>query len=133
MYISMALLQCIFIVVLQAAICYQNTQQANLLPEIDTSALLSKTTISDTIPMRAKDRLGRIKWENIAFMGFQVWFFGMAVDAVSVALTEVNIQGTHTQTSRLFIKTQLRSWFWLSLMVYAPSWVHSKLSMAISG
>ncbi|KAI8327347.1 hypothetical protein BD560DRAFT_418203 [Blakeslea trispora] len=81
MYIAMALLQCIFIVLLQAAICYQNTQQANLLPEIDTTALISKTTVSDTIPTRAKDRLGRIKWENIAFMGFQVWFFGMAVDA----------------------------------------------------
>lgn len=79
----MALLQCIIIFGLQAAICSQNTIQANLLPDSDSSVLLSTTTGTDTIPIRAKDRLGRIKWENIAFMGFQVWFFGMAVDAVS--------------------------------------------------
>ncbi|KAI8977061.1 hypothetical protein BDF20DRAFT_872744 [Mycotypha africana] len=80
-YITVALLQCLFIVVLQAAICLENTQQANLLPDYDTNVLLSTTTNTDTIPIRAKDRLGRIKWENIAFIGFQVWFFGMAVDA----------------------------------------------------
>jgi len=81
----MALFQCIFIITLQASICSQNTLQADLLPDIaDNSSLLSSTTSSaDTIPIRAKDRLGRIKWENIAFMGFQAWFFGMAVDAVS--------------------------------------------------
>ncbi|KAK4521185.1 threonine deaminase [Mucor velutinosus] len=83
LYISMALLQCIFIITLQASICSQNTLQANLLPDIgnDSSLLLSTTSSADTIPIRAKDRLGRIKWENIAFMGFQAWFFGMAVDA----------------------------------------------------
>ncbi|EPB89471.1 hypothetical protein HMPREF1544_03702 [Mucor circinelloides 1006PhL] len=83
LYITMALFQCIFIITLQASICSQNTLQADLLPDIaDNSSLLSSTTSSaDTIPIRAKDRLGRIKWENIAFMGFQAWFFGMAVDA----------------------------------------------------
>ncbi|RCH78127.1 hypothetical protein CU098_004883, partial [Rhizopus stolonifer] len=81
MYITMALLQCLFIVTLQAFICYENTIQANLLPSFDTSVLSSTTTGSDTIPARARDRLGRIKWENIAFMGFQAWFFGIAVDA----------------------------------------------------
>ncbi|KAI9475985.1 MAG: hypothetical protein EXX96DRAFT_284404 [Benjaminiella poitrasii] len=81
LYITMALLQCIFIVTLQAIICSQNTLQADLLPEFDTDILSSTTSEADTIPIRAKDRLGRIKWENIAFIGFQVWFFGMAVDA----------------------------------------------------
>lgn len=88
----MALLQCIFIITLQASICSQNTLQADLLPDIDDdSSLLSSTTSSaDAIPIRAKDRLGRIKWENIAFMGFQAWFFGMAVDAVSLQVVNWN-------------------------------------------
>lgn len=32
----------------------------------------------------AVDRLKRIKWENIAFIGFQFWFVGMSFDAVSL-------------------------------------------------
>ncbi|CAO3608723.1 unnamed protein product [Mucor hiemalis] len=77
----MALLQCIFIIALQAAICSQNTLQASLLPKSTSTILDSATTSASAIPLRAKDRLDRIKWENIAFMGFQAWFFGMAVDA----------------------------------------------------
>lgn len=83
LYIAMALFQCIFIICLQAAICSENTQQANLLPQSNSTLLDSTTSDASTIPLRAKDRLDRIKWENIAFMGFQAWFFGMAVDAVS--------------------------------------------------
>ncbi len=78
----MALVQCVIIVALQAAICSQNTLQAALLPEIDSTLLNSAVDGTSAIPLRAKDRLGRIKWENIAFIGFQAWFFGMAVDAV---------------------------------------------------
>ena len=79
----MATCQCLIIVALQAAICYLNTYQANLLPEPTTdSALTASSTPNDLIPIRAADRLGRIKWENIAFMGFQVWFLGMVFDAV---------------------------------------------------
>lgn len=79
----MALIQCIFIIVLQTIICSQNTLEANLLPQSNnTDVLLSRITTTDTIPLKANDRLGRIKWENIAFIGFQLWFFGMAVDAV---------------------------------------------------
>ncbi|KAG2208908.1 hypothetical protein INT47_011048 [Mucor saturninus] len=77
----MALLQCIFIIGLQAAICSQNTLQANLLPQSDSRLLNSLTNNSSEIHLRAKERLERIKWENIAFMGFQIWYFGMAIDA----------------------------------------------------
>ncbi|KAI8375892.1 hypothetical protein BD560DRAFT_488616 [Blakeslea trispora] len=82
LYVSMASSQCLIIIALQAAICYLNTYQANMLPEPTTnSALTASSTPNDWIPVRAADRLGRIKWENIAFMGFQVWFLGMVFDA----------------------------------------------------
>ncbi|KAI9322195.1 hypothetical protein BX666DRAFT_2057229 [Dichotomocladium elegans] len=58
----------VVIIILQAFICSQNTLQASLLPE-------------PTEDSRAADRLGRIKWENLAFIGFQVWFLGMVFDA----------------------------------------------------
>ncbi|RCI02598.1 hypothetical protein CU098_012161, partial [Rhizopus stolonifer] len=82
LYVSMATCQCLIIIALQASICYLNTYQANLLPEpTSNSALTASSTQDDWIPIRAADRLGRIKWENIAFMGFQVWFLGMVFDA----------------------------------------------------
>lgn len=56
--------------------------QANLLPHSDSKLLDSTTNSESEIPLRARDRLDRIKWENIAFMGFQVWFLSMAIDAV---------------------------------------------------
>jgi hypothetical protein len=79
----MATCQCLVIVGLQVGICYLNTYQAELLPEPSTdSALTASSTTDDWIGLRAADRLGRIKWENIAFVGFQFWFLGMAFDAV---------------------------------------------------
>lgn len=88
----MALLQCIFIIGLQAAICLQNTLEANLLPASDSKILNPTTTNTSEIHLQAKERLERIKWENIAFMGFQVWYFVMAIDAVrSQKLTYFNI------------------------------------------
>lgn len=88
----MATCQCIIIIALQASICYLNTYQANLLPEpTSNSAMTANSTKNDWIPVRAADRLGRIKWENIAFMGFQVWFLGMAFDAVSAFLKYIYI------------------------------------------
>jgi hypothetical protein len=79
----MATCQCLIIIALQATICYLNTSEARLLPATTTgSALTANSTQGDWIPVRAADRLGRIKWENIAFIGFQVWFLGMAFDAV---------------------------------------------------
>lgn len=98
------------IVALQAAICSQNTLQADLLPEAkDTSVLSSTTSNADTIPMQANDRLGRIKWENIAFIGFQLWFFGMAVDAVrgssiiSVCMLIYSLQTIYQNTAEILV------------------------------
>lgn len=128
----MALLQCIFIITLQASICSQNTLQADLLPDIDDdSSLLSSTTSSaDAIPIRAKDRLGRIKWENIAFMGFQAWFFGMAVDAVSLQVVNWNEKkkkrGANLMGNRRSIKTLQKSWCSPYSTVSVLFWVHWK-------
>jgi hypothetical protein len=85
----MALIQCIFIVTLQAAICVQNSLEADQLPSVDSNVLLSSSN-NAMIPQRAAYRLGRIKWENIAFMGFQFWFLGMAIDAVGFFLFSIH-------------------------------------------
>ncbi|KAI9012112.1 hypothetical protein CLU79DRAFT_805918 [Phycomyces nitens] len=80
LYIFVAVLQCIIIVGLQAGICSQNIRQVDLLPErISDSAL--ESVKSGNILIDAADRLGRIKWENIAFIGFQFWFVVMVLDA----------------------------------------------------
>ncbi|KAF7722781.1 hypothetical protein EC973_002700 [Apophysomyces ossiformis] len=79
-----AALQCIFIVTLQAIICSQNTIQASILTGGRTVAEAIKAGASsdaEIIAVSAADRLGRIKWENIAFIGFQIWFAVMALDA----------------------------------------------------
>ncbi|ORX55024.1 hypothetical protein DM01DRAFT_1407075 [Hesseltinella vesiculosa] len=80
LYITVAVLQCIFIVTIQLIICTQNTVQASMLPQ-STGGEFSTASSSTTIAEQASDRLGRIKWENIAFVGFQVWFVGMVFDA----------------------------------------------------
>ncbi|KAL0096945.1 hypothetical protein J3Q64DRAFT_1710298 [Phycomyces blakesleeanus] len=80
LYIFVAVLQCIIIVGLQSGICSQNTRQADLLPEPTSDNALQSVT-SGNILQDAADRLGRIKWENIAFIGFQFWFVVMALDA----------------------------------------------------
>ncbi|KAG0767784.1 hypothetical protein G6F62_000682 [Rhizopus arrhizus] len=84
LYVIMALIQCVFIVILQTAICAQNTLEANQLPWVDSNNVLQSSSNNEMIPEKAAYRLGRIKWENIAFIGFQFWFFGMAVDAQTV-------------------------------------------------
>ncbi|EIE78229.1 hypothetical protein RO3G_02933 [Rhizopus delemar RA 99-880] len=83
LYVIMALIQCVFIVILQTAICAQNTLEANQLPWVDSNNVLQSSSNNEMIPEKAAYRLGRIKWENIAFIGFQFWFFGMAVDATT--------------------------------------------------
>ncbi|KAI9018698.1 hypothetical protein CLU79DRAFT_805043 [Phycomyces nitens] len=76
LYITTASLQCIIIIVLQSVICYQNTTQTSFLPESNHSKAKDIT-----IAVAAFDRLSRIKWENVSFIGFQLWFVGMAFDA----------------------------------------------------
>ncbi|CDH54660.1 hypothetical protein RO3G_11563 [Lichtheimia corymbifera JMRC:FSU:9682] len=83
LYIATAAVQALIIIILQALICSQNTLQAAYLPEpSEVNVLYSTINGNDAkIPEQAADRLGRIKWENLAFIGFQVWFLGMVFDA----------------------------------------------------
>ncbi|KAI7864808.1 hypothetical protein BDF14DRAFT_1830709 [Spinellus fusiger] len=83
LYVSVAVLQCVVIVILQSLICYQNARQANLLPERTTDNALDSSDVLLAIDViqAAADRLSRIKWENIAFIGFQFWFVAMVLDA----------------------------------------------------
>ncbi|OAD80022.1 hypothetical protein PHYBLDRAFT_163071 [Phycomyces blakesleeanus NRRL 1555(-)] len=75
------------IIVLQSVIAYQNTHQASLLPSSDTKrspslAAAFEANQNEALEVdEATDRLNRIKWENIAFVGFQFWFVGMSFDA----------------------------------------------------
>ena len=80
LYIATACLQAIVIIVLQVAILLQNTQEAQELP--DASPIGSTASSSDVLD-EAAIRFRNIKWENLAFCGFQLWFLGMAFDAVS--------------------------------------------------
>ncbi|KAI9266894.1 hypothetical protein BDA99DRAFT_579292 [Phascolomyces articulosus] len=82
LYIATASLQALIIIILQALICSQNTLQASYLPEATGDVLISSNIDNEAdIPAQAADRLGRIIWENIAFIGFQVWFLVMVFDA----------------------------------------------------
>ncbi|CAO3694100.1 unnamed protein product [Umbelopsis ramanniana] len=78
LYIATACLQAIVIIVLQVAILLQNTQEAQELP--DASSFGSTASSSDVLD-EAAIRFRNIKWENLAFCGFQLWFLGMAFDA----------------------------------------------------
>ncbi|KAI7864337.1 hypothetical protein BDF14DRAFT_1835325 [Spinellus fusiger] len=79
LYIATATCQCIIIIILQALICYQNTLQVSVLPAANTTN--KQLSDIELIASNAADRLSRIKWENISFIGFQLWFLGMALDA----------------------------------------------------
>lgn len=85
LYIALALLQGIMIIALQSAIASQNTAQASNIDLITSPSyshsINNHTTEVNTAIHAALSRLNRIKWENIAFIGFQVWFVGMAFDA----------------------------------------------------
>lgn len=80
-YILFACLQGIIIIGLQSTIAYYNTAQLN--KGFESKSIQSYNLDSDeTFDLNfAIDRLKRIKWENIAFIGFQVWFVGMTFDA----------------------------------------------------
>ncbi|KAI8088767.1 uncharacterized protein BX664DRAFT_296103 [Halteromyces radiatus] len=97
-YVGVAVLQCIFVVILQSVICSLNDTEARLLPTPPSEGLLTGSIPETEIPMMAADRLGRIKWENICFIGFEIWFVVMAIDATVyqntaeiLALANINI------------------------------------------
>ncbi|KAH8553000.1 hypothetical protein BGW37DRAFT_487998 [Umbelopsis sp. PMI_123] len=78
LYIATACLQAFVIILLQASILYENTQESNQLPN---ASPIGTTTSSSDVLEQAAVRFRNIKWENLAFCGFQIWFLGMAVDA----------------------------------------------------
>lgn len=85
------------IIALQSAIASQNTAQASNIDLITSPSyshsINNHTTEVNTAIHAALSRLNRIKWENIAFIGFQVWFVGMAFDAVSRVFSTISYNG----------------------------------------
>ncbi|CEP13731.1 hypothetical protein [Parasitella parasitica] len=81
LYIMIACLQGITIIALQAAIAYYNTAQVNRGLESDAIQSYDLDDFEQEAITNAIERLRRIKWENIAFIGFQFWFVGMSFDA----------------------------------------------------
>lgn len=79
------------IIALQSAIASQNTAQASNISLVTSPSyshsINDHTTDAHDGIQAALSRLNRIKWENIAFIGFQVWFVGMAFDAVITSTT----------------------------------------------
>lgn len=71
------------IITLQVAILLQNSEEAGELPNPESPTFGTSSTGSDSVLDLAALRFRNIKWENMAFCGFQVWFLGMAIDAVS--------------------------------------------------
>lgn len=65
----MAIIQGLIIIALEAVIATQNSSQA-------------KETQNQSGLANALERLTRIKWENVAFIGFQIWAIFMVLDAV---------------------------------------------------
>ncbi|KAH8549191.1 hypothetical protein BGW37DRAFT_124133 [Umbelopsis sp. PMI_123] len=74
-YVSLATLQAIIIVGIQAAIAYENTSESKRIMVSNVDQLLGDNG-------DAYERFDRMRWENIAFCGFQIWFCAMAYDSV---------------------------------------------------
>jgi hypothetical protein len=72
-------LQAIIIVGIQAAIAYENTSESKRIMVSNVDQLLGDNG-------DAYERFDRMRWENIAFCGFQIWFCAMAYDSVSLLL-----------------------------------------------
>jgi hypothetical protein len=68
----MATFQAIVVIAIQAAIAYENTTE---------SKNLANSSIADSSD--GAERFDRMRWENIAFIGFQVWFSAMALDGIA--------------------------------------------------
>ncbi|KAI9307580.1 hypothetical protein BJ944DRAFT_247262 [Cunninghamella echinulata] len=98
LYVGIAILQCICVVILQTIICILNDRESKLLPQPDKEGLLTGYIPETNVPALAADRLGRIKWENICFIGFEIWFVFMTIDATVyqntaeiLALANINV------------------------------------------
>ncbi|KAJ8653308.1 hypothetical protein O0I10_011058 [Lichtheimia ornata] len=81
LYITLALLQGITIIALQSTIVAENhAQTLNIAFSFPSSDQQNKD--ADVIINDAVNRWIEIKWENIAVIAFQIWFVGMAFDAI---------------------------------------------------
>lgn len=104
-----ACLQGITIIVLQATIAYHNTAQVNRGLESDAIQSYDLNGAEQEAITDAIERLRRIKWENIAFIGFQFWFVGMSLDAVSRSTLRYRFEPDMFPTSRQSIRTLQKS------------------------
>ncbi|KAG2185511.1 hypothetical protein INT44_002304, partial [Umbelopsis vinacea] len=75
LYILLATLQAIIIVGIQAAIAYENSTEAKRIMMSNVDSLLDDHG-------DANERFDRMRWENVAFCGYQIWFCAMAYDSV---------------------------------------------------
>jgi hypothetical protein len=73
--VVLATFQAVLIIAIQAAIAYDNT---------DELKSLLGTPFGDID--QGAERFNRMRWENIAFCGFQLWFCAMAFDAVCIII-----------------------------------------------
>ncbi|KAI7852105.1 hypothetical protein BDC45DRAFT_196534 [Circinella umbellata] len=99
-YVVLAVAQAVLIVAIQAAIASQNTGQASSLHDAPSAEFgINRSTMDNANDsynelVLATKRLNRIKWENIAFIGFQAWFCSMTVyqnapEVISLAVLNV--------------------------------------------
>ncbi|KAI9285140.1 hypothetical protein BC943DRAFT_324574 [Umbelopsis sp. AD052] len=75
LYILLATLQAIIVVGIQAAIAYENSTEAKRIMMSNVDSLLDDHG-------DANERFDRMRWENVAFCGYQIWFCAMAYDSV---------------------------------------------------
>jgi hypothetical protein len=71
----LATLQAIIVVGIQAAIAYENSTESKKIIVSNVDQLLQDDGY-------ANERFDRMRWENIAFCGYQIWFCAMAYDSV---------------------------------------------------
>ncbi|RUP41524.1 hypothetical protein BC936DRAFT_138298 [Jimgerdemannia flammicorona] len=78
LFLAVAFLQAIVIISLEAAVLFKNMQQWEPIAGTATTTDLADGTLVG----RAWLRFLRIRWENVAFMLFQIWVVWLSVDGV---------------------------------------------------
>ncbi|RUS22076.1 hypothetical protein BC937DRAFT_90488 [Endogone sp. FLAS-F59071] len=78
LFLAVALLQATVIIGLEAMVLFENMQQWNPIAGTATTTDLT----DETVVGRAWLRFMRIRWENLAFMLFQIWVVWLSVDGV---------------------------------------------------
>ncbi|KAI8331849.1 hypothetical protein BC941DRAFT_359814, partial [Chlamydoabsidia padenii] len=106
----LAIVQGIIIITLEAVIATQNSSQAN-------------ETKNQSGLANALERLTRIKWENVAFIGFQIWAIFMVLDAtIQQNAAEVCVLAILYVLCAILGGLQIMdSQRWMGILKYAPS------------